>query len=83
MIRIAEPDVQLKPSISCAIWQDPAGSIRFMPASQFDLSAEIVASVQPLLFVSPGQASPNTFRARAKRDMTVPIGKAVISEIWR
>ena len=44
-------------------------------------SAEIVMSVQPAFFVSPRQASPNAFRARAKRDMTVPIGKAVISAI--
>ena len=38
-------------------------------------------SVQPVFFISRPQASPNAFRARAKRDMTVPIGKAVTSEI--
>ena len=43
--------------------------------------AEIALSVQPVFFVSRPQASPNTFRARANRDITVPIGKAIISEI--
>jgi hypothetical protein len=42
---------------------------------------EIALSVQPVFFVSRPQASPNTFRARANRDITVPIGKAIISEI--
>jgi hypothetical protein len=50
-------------------------------AHQVRRSAEIAMSVQPVSFVSQPQASPNAFRARAKRDMTVPIGKAVISEI--
>jgi hypothetical protein len=44
--------------------------------------AEIAMPVQPLAAASLFQASPNAFRARAKRDMTVPIGRAVISEIW-
>jgi hypothetical protein len=42
-------------------------------------SAEIALPVQPA--ASRFQASPNAFRARARRDMTVPIGRAVISEI--
>ena len=50
-------------------------------AHQVRRRAEIALSVQPVFFVSQPQASPNAFRARAKRDMTVPIGKAVISAI--
>ena len=38
-------------------------------------------SAQSPFSVSRRQASPNEFRARARRDMTVPIGRAVISEI--
>ena len=52
-----------------------------MQRTRFGRSAEIATSLQPVFFASQPQASPNAFRARAKRDMTVPIGKAVISEI--
>jgi hypothetical protein len=40
-----------------------------------------VGSAGIFYLAAPG--IPEAFRARAKRDMTVPIGKAVISEIWR
>jgi hypothetical protein len=59
------------------------GEKRTLLIGRSSILAEFAMSVQPPLFVSRTQASPNTVRARAKRDMTVPIGKAVTSEIWQ
>lgn len=49
--------------------------------SGLDKSIFCAVSGQPLLGASRSQAAANALRARARRDMTVPIGRAVISEI--
>lgn len=49
--------------------------------SGLDKSIFGAVSGQPLFGASRSQAAANALRARARRDMTVPIGRAVISEI--
>jgi len=58
----------------------PAWIIRLLVASQFECGQRCGADLNNSFCLAlPGIA--NAFRARARRDMTVPIGKAVISEI--
>ena len=75
-------EVQLEQSIFWTLLVRP-GRINSISAGitfLFQL-AEIARPVQPLAVASRFQAAPSAFLARAKRDITVTIGRAVISEI--